>query len=559
MPPSAPTNNPQARETTHLLNMICDRAHWYSQIDDATKKIDKIKAQKEKLSKAPSEFVSEHLFLQTRHREAEALKKKGERQVSTRDSQVLQEFLMLLEKYQKQSTTAASEDRIRKLEASLDKKIEDKAKEHALKLKEEYQSKESELVRRLDEETSRNKRLEEKLDQLAAQVNNSSNERSKLTKEFSQFKEGVDIGKLNQMQEKIEGQDRQIASLQSLRETAEAQQQQIAISASNETQAGIQATQAADIDELRARVTAQEQQIADLRSRREPAETSQQLTAGLEPLRTQVDYHEEQITSLKPLRETVEVYRTMVKDVLGDMRLISDKISKHEASVEDLNFKIVSKPQPSSSGNGLSTSTTDNVLQGQALEMVEARLKQNDTQARTRFGFLSKQIGDMIDQEREARQTLEQWVKDSLSKQTIPIEDINKSLEATKVELATVAQLANKLKFDVGVLQERLADSQKRLDTKTEGDNKIFEDVGMRIHHLNLWRDNFSTKDLARDMVVHIAHAIPQGVHDQVQHLSERINNLEVQVYNSALEASKKRKLPNGTAVPATSPTDSHP
>ncbi|KAL6860277.1 hypothetical protein ACO1O0_004304 [Amphichorda felina] len=560
-PPPPPAHNQQTRETTHILDIIGDRTFWYSQREEATKKLEKINSQKEKLSKVPSEFVSELLFLQARHKEAESLKKKSKNKITARDAEAQEELFQLLGRYQKHFTPAASDDRMRNLEASMDKKIEEKTREHALKLKEEYQARESELVRRLDEETSRNQRLEERLEQLATQVNIMSNERSELTKEFSQLRETVDITMLNQIQEKLEGQEQRITDLKSLRETVEAQQQQMAISSSHQAQeeTATQTQQTADLEELRTRVTSQEQQIAELRLREEASETSAQQSAGLEPLQVRVDYHEEQIRGLKSLRETVEAYRTMVKDVLGEIRLVNDRVSKHKTMIDDIGAKAISQPQLSSNGNELSPNTTDDTIRVQTLDMVEARLKQSDAEARKRFGFLSQQIGGMIDRERQGREDLEQWAKDSLSKQTASIDDINKSLEVAKTELDVVSQLANKLTSDIEALREALSESQKRLDTKTHENIKVFEDFGMRINHLSLWRDNFSTKDLARDMVNHIAFAIPQGMQEQVRHLAERINNVEIQIYNSVHEGSKKRKASNGIAIPSQVPVNGHP
>lgn len=631
-PSQAPSQ--QSRDITNVLNTLCDRAFWYSQREEATKRLDKLNYQKEKISKSSSDFVSEHLFLQTRYKEAEALKKKCNSRIVAQDTQAQQELLLFFEKHQRSPDTGALDERVRALEASLSKKLEDKMKEH--------QAKESELVHRLKEQTARNKTLEDKLEKLFLQVNEANNGRSELVKEVAQLKQKTNdplfMPVVNQMKEKLEEQEPRIAILKPLQETVEAQRQEIAkpklqrqtVGMENKKQqaTGVQllcgevetleqqasgltplrdaqgqqtesleslrkidshaqkitdlesrdaaeaTQQITDLDSLREVVASQGQQIADLKSRREMTEP--QALPDLESLRSKVDTQEQQILNLKALRETMDFLRSMIKEVIGDIKSVENKVSNQEQVIGSINDKVkmvevkhaaientkpplplsLSNPRLSPSGGsdlgpnvGARSETLDttNNSQEQILGIVETRLKENDAQAKRRFEWLSIKIGQMIDREGTKREELEKWAMATLDKQT------------TSVELEDVSRLANRLKTDIESLQTALAESKKLLYRKGDEDHKIFEDLALRIHHLNLWRDNFSTAELARSMVAHIAHSIPQGMQEQLRHLGERVTKIEGLVYHGGYDTAKKRKISTFTPAPAkNSPMATH-
>jgi uncharacterized protein (DUF885 family) len=223
--------------------------------------------------------------------------------------------------------------------------------------------------------------------------------------------------------------------------------------------------------------------------------------------------------------------------VNAKVKALDDRLPPSQGAVEQATrqsppaLQLLTNGQDAKSEN-TPLSTPDNALQQHILSVVDQKLRDGDNQTKLRFGWLSTQIGQMIDAESDKRKSLDDRVKASLDK-------ITKELESHSAELERLAE-----SLDTTNVKPELDTLRASLESKAAFDHKMFEDFSMRIHHLNLWRDNFSSQDMVKTIVAYISSAIPQSTQQQIRVLSDRMTNLETLITKETRDGeSKKRKL----------------
>ena len=489
---------------------------------------------------------------------------------------------------------------IRALEESMDKKVEDKAKEHVEKFKKEHQARVSMITRRLDEEMFKTRKLEEKLEQLTKKVDEASHAGAIASKQVAQIQEDVDLPSLNDMKDKLDNQEKQLKQLVDLKslQSPGGRDPDNSHMELESMQAKLElfGKQISGLLTLPAKLESQHRDITDFKTQQETAQERLQQkvdahetdvmalklwreemagqevspvkatgTTDLEPLQAEVaalaaktSQWAAKIEALSSLDKSIDIFRGMVLDIAGRTTATQERVSKQESELVAMNAKVkalddrlpaslgamekvtrqsppaqqlLTNGQDAKSENTL-LGTPGNALQQQILSLVDQKLRDGVNQTKTRFGWISTQIGQMIDAESDKRKSLDDRVKESLDK-------ITKDLEKHSAELERLAKSS-----DTANIKSELDALRASLESKAAFDHKMFEDFSMRIHHLNLWRDNFSSQDMVKTIVAYISNAIPQSTQQQIRVLSERMTNLEILITKETRDASsKKRKV----------------
>jgi hypothetical protein len=268
----------------------------------------------------------------------------------------------------------------------------------------------------------------------------------------------------------------------------------------------------------------------------------------------------------------IKSYMSLVKDVLGDIRVLERSVAEHTRQIEDLrsSTRISSRAQSqlsdSQSNNTPSAgatnggSTIPTAAETRILAATDAKINEQRELDRVKFNSVAKSFGLYIDQERAERGRSEGVLKESIQK-------LGESLATLRQDLAVVKESSDndgnhnfelrmtKIEEVFKSLDDSITKINDRVDEKIREDASIHADFSNRISVLNLWQDNFNTPSLARDMVKHINDNIPGGTSSRLQLLSERLQVVEKHIRGSE-EPTKRRKVSHQASVLG---TNQHP
>ncbi|CAG9979489.1 unnamed protein product [Clonostachys byssicola] len=365
---SSTSNPPQAKDkdAADILNLVSERAAAYKQFHDALVREKKCRESIETVAR--SEFTSEFNLLKQTLNQSKEIRTKYQRKLDDLDHKFPALLYTIIDRPRKATTTPTStappasksaetstttttatstptptsttanitqlENRLnllpKSIEFSITKKMDDKVDALAKRMDDKMGDKvdalakrmdekidaihleKSTLARRLDEETSKNKALEEKLRDVSEQLDQSNKANSELASEFGRFKEELKIPELDELRHTFKKQDQRMLTIESKLEksgkAAGPGYQEVLKVHSQQSEDRIKKIETLDrqIEAQNRRIEAQDRRITESRTKQDQNQnwTMQKIGA-----------HEARISQLKAQQETGQSWATqMIED-----------------------------------------------------------------------------------------------------------------------------------------------------------------------------------------------------------------------------------------------------
>lgn len=178
--------------------------------------------------------------------------------------------------------------------------------------------------------------------------------------------------------------------------------------------------------------------------------------------------------------------------------------------------------------NGSSEQQQPSAIDDHRLTNLEQHIDQTRRDFHKSFSGMATKFGEMINEEREARQQLDSRLQEV--EKTIKFIDSNAILSSVDGQIrdldskyaTTLAAQEGKVK----VVHELL--HRTRADVKA-----AFEDYTMQLGNLTSWQNNWNTSELYQQIVHHISASYPQGIFNELSKVARRLEAVEVRVERS--------------------------
>lgn len=545
MPVKAPStlSAAQGSEVKLLLDYVCIRSLHYRDKHDASQCEKRLNADLDQLS-AKSDYISDTKVVKSKRDAARKKIEKVKKDIEGVDEKLPSLVLTLLGKYGNQYVSAEQfESRMRNfqeaIEASMNNQIQKRITEHETKFKTQHESEKSELLAQVGDEISKmSKQLEE-------------NFSHRLMKESSESKQLVDdltsrlaeeTSKNKNLEESFTRLDEEISKSKQLlenihcmlkKETSERQQLEKKLQSLTQdledTRQPKYDIDMPDIHKLRKTVDTQLERIRAVesyqaRQSRESAPRDNNTAGGAI---TQEYLDDRLYTTNKHLTKDI----TLVE---GRLNLVEEKLKLQGVSLEAL----ARGPPFQSQSHSAKSNTATSELEARILTEVEEKIKQ-------KFTTLTMNVGAKINE----------W-RNSGEKST------QERFRLLRDSLTTIENDVGKLKADCGSNHEQLDSAIQAQGQKFESlsncvDEKItiyrekFAEFELRISSINEQHVGLQNPEAVRQIVAHINNSIPNGMQVQVTDLSRRLTTIEHRVHDGEQESAKRRKVSNGSFMPA--------
>lgn len=507
------------REYKPLIDLLSERSLCYRNRFDAQARLQKVKTMTDRVISSNPEFASEHSLWKAKRKEAEGQMQAAAARCDELDAKIYDAFAALRTL---DGTRTTSDDgieaRLHRLEASLETIVATKVDERTRQIRQDYETRQSELKSLLEQQAIRIKGMEDAVAKLSSRVDESTAPNPGAEGQSMGPKDTDNLLPIlnetrEKTREKLASHEQRITDLENRTSTA---------------------TSFPMWDETREKVASHDQQIKDLETK---ARTT---TPGNEG-------------PTRDLELRVVTLREMFKDTLGDVKAVENRVSKQEASIAEALTNIEKtraelehgRPSGADTG-GTGPGTGQAADEGQIRAYVESRIKAYEDSSRAKWGRIMDQFDKVMKSEADDRKRLEEKVESSLAAQPTPTatsQQVNDGLADLQTRVTAIEGFPS-----------TFAAWTKHLEMKTQADNRVWEDLSMRIGHLAQWRDNFSTNDLVNKMVVQIANNIPKGTMSQLRRLDDRLSTLEAQLEGDGGGSVKRRKTTNGDDTGEKSP-----
>ncbi|KAF4126460.1 hypothetical protein GMORB2_0196 [Geosmithia morbida] len=588
----------QLSDIKALADLLAQRSLQYQSKVDAQRRLEQARARTERDTASNQEFSSLRRLLKMTQKESCQQIANANTKGDDLDRKILNAFTTLREKLaaadkasgaQQSGLTAVNDSRLQELEASLEKKMEDKLANRKRKIDDERQTEEVDIIRRLDLQEGRHtdlvrrledqatrmkaleeshqtahadliRRLEEQADRMKQMEESHKEDRLQLMRRLAE-----QTGAMKQMEADYRAEqtkltkrvEQQASSIQSVRDKSA--YRQTALTQSLEEQASIvqryQTEQNNAVGELRKHTTEVQTRVQELPVVKQ---TILDTTSKLADLSGKVDKIASSTKDIgaKELEMQMSILQTMFKSTIGDVRAIEVTVSRQGVTIESIStdakqakdairrlqemqdeLKQQLQKQPAASAAGASPPPAPAAQQSALAperrliqEMIANGLEDYDEKSRGKWERIMTGFDKIMDTETANRNKLERGISASLGMLTSRVDGIDNSMPTKPGSFDSRITAVETSLHQIRGLHDRVQVLESRFASKVATDLRIEKDLSARISYLNQWRDNFSTNDLVDRMVYHIATNIPGGTHAQLNKLGDRVSAVERQL-----------------------------
>ena len=392
-------------------------------------------------------------------------------------------------------------------EAAMSKQYEQLLLEQETKLKEEREAEKRELHLILNQESVKNNRLQESLEELRKRMEQAERATSDANNRLSQLKGDIDIDMpgAQKLQNQLSIHDQQIKELQSSKEGIDAQ-------------------------------------VREIREATPRHNHNATMSGGLtsEQLESRLLLHYKDLTKdISKVDIKLERLETLV-----NQRIQQSEGWKGEPLSISQAFSAMTEPHHTAAS--LNTMTKPEIT-----TLIDTQMKAVDAQNKARFEKVSGFLDGFLNRERQTREETEQAVKARLEKLDTSITALDIKFETLKTQSGNPEKVAQ-IESDLQNLKGRVDTLNTTLTQNTAHSQSQFDDLSNQVSVISNWQDNFSSSDITQQMVHYINSSQPHGIQHQVDLLLGRVMHMESQIGSlSNNESHKRRKVSaNGAAMP---------